>query len=94
MEDAATVGSMELRKGRGNKAGSDSEDSEDEDEGDLIKRRNAFVKSRLANLPPQSKTRQHLQGSKSPVAAELRREIVREFLKEVSSAKKCASCNG
>ncbi|KAL1960848.1 hypothetical protein VTO42DRAFT_5831 [Malbranchea cinnamomea] len=93
VEEAAVVGEMELKKGKGKHARSDSEDSEDEDEEDLIKRRNAYVKKCIANLLG-SRSQQHLQGAKSPVASEQRREIVRQFLKDVSSAKKCASCNG
>lgn len=84
---------MEPRKGKGGK-GSDSEDSDDEDEDDLIKRRNAFVKKSILNLPRESRSQAYMLRSKNPVAAELRREIVREFLKDVSSAKKCAACNG
>jgi DNA-directed RNA polymerase I subunit RPA1 len=93
VEEATTVGAMELRKGKGGK-GSDSEDSEDEDEDDLIKRRNAFVKKCIHNLPPESRSQTHMLRSKNPVAAELRRDTVRDFLKEVSSAKKCATCSG
>ena len=97
VEEAGVVGEMGLQKGKGkgnNKAGSD-EDDEDEDDEDLIARRNAYVRKCIAKVPAQVKAQQyHLQGQKSPVAAEQRRELIREFLKEVSAAKKCAACQG
>lgn len=94
VEEAVVVGEMEIQKGKGNKAGSDDDD-EDEDDEDLIARRNAYVRKCIAKVPVEIKAQQyHLQGKKSPVAAEKRRELVREFLKEVTAAKKCASCQG
>lgn len=97
VEEAGVVGEMDLQKGKGkgnNKAGSD-EDDEDEDDEDLIRRRNAYVRKCIAKVPVEIKAQQyHLQGKKSPVAAEQRRELIREFLKEVSAAKKCAACEG
>lgn len=95
VEEAAAVGGMELRKGKGNKAGSDDDDDEDEDDEDLIARRNVYVKKCIAKMSAESKAQQlNVQGKKNPVAAEKRRELVREFLKDVSGAKKCAGCDG
>ncbi|KAK2870553.1 hypothetical protein FQN49_003107 [Arthroderma sp. PD_2] len=94
IEEAHIAGNMELRKGARNNADSSDDDSDDEDDVDLIQRRNAYVKRCIANLPAQKRSRSHLDIVKDPTAAEMRRNLVRDFLKEASAAKKCTSCSG
>ncbi|PGH11033.1 hypothetical protein AJ80_07309 [Polytolypa hystricis UAMH7299] len=94
VEEAAAVNNMEMRKGKSNNAGSDSDDSEDEDAEDFAQRRNAYVKRCINSALSQRQDRGYFQGAKNPVAAEQRRTLVREFLKEICAVKKCASCSG
>ncbi|WEW54914.1 DNA-directed RNA polymerase [Emydomyces testavorans] len=94
VEDAAMVGTMELRKGKRNKEDADSESSEDEDEEALMDRRNAFVRKCISKNAAHREGKSHMQMTKDPVAAEMRRNVVRDFLKDVVSTKKCTSCSG
>ncbi|KAK2739653.1 hypothetical protein FQN57_006485 [Myotisia sp. PD_48] len=94
VDEAHTVGKMELQKGPRNADSSGSDDSDDEDDEDLIRRRNAYVKKCLSGLPIEKKTGNYLQIVKNPTAAEQRRNVVRDFLRDACAAKKCASCSG
>ncbi|KAF3898590.1 DNA-directed RNA polymerase I subunit [Trichophyton interdigitale] len=94
IEEAHIVGNMELRKGTRGKDDSSDDDSEDEDEVDLIQRRNAYVKRCIANLPVHKRSRNHMEIVKDPTAAEMRRSLVRDFLREACAVKKCTSCSG
>ncbi|PGG97586.1 hypothetical protein AJ79_09149 [Helicocarpus griseus UAMH5409] len=94
VEEAAAIDSMGARKGSDQNAGSVSDDSEDEDEGDFIGRRDAYVKRCIHNAATKNKNQGFMQGAKNPAAAEQRRNIVREFLKDITAVKKCASCSG
>ncbi|KAK2737010.1 hypothetical protein FQN55_001342 [Onygenales sp. PD_40] len=91
VEEVAVIDNMSVRKGKDNNAGSGSEDSEDEDEEDFVRRRDNYVKRCISG---RNKDQGFLSGAKNPAAAELRRSIVREFLKDISAVKKCASCSG
>lgn len=93
VEEAAAIDSMEIRRGKGN-AGSESGDSEDEDEEDLVRRRDVYVKRCIHQVLARNKEGNFLHGTKNPVAAEQRRNIVRAFLKDITAVKKCASCSG
>lgn len=94
IEEAHTVGNMELRKGARGRDDSSDDDSDDEDDVDLMQRRNAYVKRCIANLPAGKRNRNHLEIVKDPTAAEMRRNLVRDFLKDASAVKKCTSCSG
>lgn len=93
VEEAAAIDSMEVRRGKGN-AGSESGDSEDEDEEDLVRCRDVYVKRCIHQVLARNKEGNFLHGTKNPVAAEQRRNIVRAFLKDITAVKKCASCSG
>lgn len=72
--------------------GSDAE--EDEDEDDLITRRNSYVKRCIREAQAAGMLKSVMAGVKNPLAMEKRRDLVKEFFKDVVAAKKCASCSG
>ncbi|EEH40008.1 DNA-directed RNA polymerase I subunit RPA1 [Paracoccidioides lutzii Pb01] len=92
IEEAAAIDGMGSRS-KGNPV-SGSEDSEDEDEEDFIRRQDAYVKRCIYNVKMRNKDQNFLYGVKNPVAIERRRDIVRAFLKDITAVKKCASCSG
>lgn len=94
VKEAATVGTMEIRKGKHSTEDGDSDSSEDEDDDDLIRRRNAYVRKCISESESLRRGQSHMQMTKNPVAAEMRRNVVRDFLKDVANVKKCASCSG
>ncbi|EEP82341.1 hypothetical protein UREG_07206 [Uncinocarpus reesii 1704] len=93
VEEASIVGTMELRKGKSNKA-DESDDSDDEDDEDLIDRRNVYVQKCISGIATDKRRQNHMKMAKNPATAEMRRAIVRDFLKDVVNMKKCASCSG
>lgn len=94
VEEAFIVGGMEARKGGRTNADSSDDSSDDEDDDDLMKRRNSYVKRCISNLTTRRKSEDYMKMVKNPAAAEQRRNLVRDFLKEASNAKKCTSCSG
>ena len=94
VEELAVLEGMEIRKiSSESKEGEDSESGEDEDAEDFMKRRNTFVRRSIRKAESQRPPSGSLE-LKDPVAAELRRTAVREFLGDISSVKKCTSCSG
>lgn len=94
VKEVAVVGSMEIQKGKNTKGDGESESDEDEEDEDLIHRRNAYVRKCVSEVEILRRGQSHMQMTKNPVAAEMRRNLVRDFLKDVASVKKCASCSG
>ncbi|EQL34358.1 hypothetical protein BDFG_03717 [Blastomyces dermatitidis ATCC 26199] len=94
VEEAAAIDNMEARRGTNNDAGSESGESEDEDEEDFVRRRDAYVKRCIQQVLARSKHQEFLHGAKNSAAVEQRRNIVRGFLKDITAVKKCASCSG
>ncbi|KAI1915489.1 hypothetical protein LOZ61_001683 [Ophidiomyces ophidiicola] len=94
VEDAAAVGNMELERGTRKGDGEDSDSSEEEDEMDLIDRRNAFVRKCISNITTRGNDQNRGRMTKNPVVAEMRRNTVHDFLKDVTNTKKCTSCSG
>lgn len=97
VEEAAAIKSINMQKG-GKSAkdgnGSDADSSEDEDPDDFVKRRDAHVKRCIKNAIEANKGQFPFHGAKNPVAAEQRKSLIRDFLKDVSAVKKCGSCSG
>ncbi|KAL4806596.1 hypothetical protein BDV18DRAFT_137870 [Aspergillus unguis] len=88
-----SMGSRAPKSKRGKEAdGSDEE--EDEDEDDLITRRNTYVKKCIREAQAAGRLKSIMAGMKNPLAMEKRRELIKEFFKDVVAAKKCASCTG
>lgn len=95
VDEVAAIDDMGLNKtgGKSKKAGEESEE-EEEDAEDLMARRLAFVKRAISRAQKEGKVQGFMTGAKSPVAAEQRRVVVKEFFKEIASVKKCTSCSG
>ncbi|KAL2006706.1 hypothetical protein VTN00DRAFT_9374 [Thermoascus crustaceus] len=95
VDEVATIDTMGSGKGAGkSKKGAEDSDSEEEDTDDLMERRNAFVKRCIRKAQMEGRIQGFMTGSKSPIAAERRREVVKEFFKDIASVKKCTSCSG
>ncbi|KAI5291409.1 hypothetical protein KEM54_004944 [Ascosphaera aggregata] len=93
--ETAVIDEMTTHKGKvSSSSDSDSESSEDEDIDDIIKKRNAFVRKCIKKALAENSEAALLAGAKNPVAAEQRRNLVREFFKAVVAVKKCAHCSG
>jgi DNA-directed RNA polymerase I subunit RPA1 len=87
------MGSKAPKSKRGKGAdGSDEEDDEDED--DLISRRNAYVKKSIREAQAAGMLKSIMAGIKNPLAMEKRKNLIRDFFKDISTAGKCASCSG
>ncbi|KAL4876263.1 beta and beta-prime subunits of DNA dependent RNA-polymerase [Aspergillus karnatakaensis] len=80
------------KKGKG--ADKSDDDDEDEDEDDLITRRNAYVRKSIREAQASGALKSILAGHKNPLAIEKRRDLIKDFFKDVVAAKKCASCSG
>lgn len=95
VDEVATIDEMGLDKsgGKSKKGGEESED-EEEDPEDLMARRLAFVKRAISRAQKEGRVQGFMTGAKSPVAAEQRRVVVKEFFREIAGVKKCTSCSG
>ena len=90
----ATLEKMEIRSGPSQAEEGEGVDSDEgEDQEDFMKRRNTFVRRCIRKAVSQRKS-QSTPVLKDPIAAEQRRTLVREFLKDISSVNKCSSCSG
>lgn len=96
VDEVAVIDTMGTGKADKKKGAKDDDDSnsEEETEENLVARRNAYVKRCIRDAQLGGKLSGLMSGSKNPIAAEQRRATVKEFFKEVSSFKKCASCQG
>ena len=96
VDEAGVIHTMGAGKGASKKKGKATEDSgsENEDEEDIMAKRNAYVKRCIRETQTGGKLKGLMAGSKNPIAAEQRRETVKEFFKDIVAAKKCTSCSG
>ncbi|KKK14769.1 hypothetical protein P175DRAFT_0522137 [Aspergillus ochraceoroseus IBT 24754] len=86
--------SPKQRKTTKNADGSGDEEEEDEDEDDMISRRNAYAKKCIREAQAAGLLKDILAGAKNPLALEKRRDLIKEFFKDVVAARKCANCSG
>lgn len=91
--DVEALDKMEIRRVTLRSKEGEGSDSEGEDQEDFMKRRNTFVRRCIRRAASQRKS-QGASGLKDPIAAEQRRTIVREFLKDISTVNKCSNCSG
>lgn len=68
-------------------------DESDEDEEDLIDRRDKFVSKCVRKMKKQDTT-DRLTLIRNPIAVEKRRQIISDFIKVTSMSKKCVRCQG
>jgi DNA-directed RNA polymerase I subunit RPA1 len=85
---------MDIRKDRHTKANKDTDSGEDEDQDDLMRRRDAYVRCCIRKAQTQNKSESLFHGGKDPLAAEQRRAIVKAFFNDILNVKKCAACVG
>jgi DNA-directed RNA polymerase I subunit RPA1 len=71
----------------------DEGSADEEDPASLMERRLKFVKERIREAQKQGETEGLLAGAKNPVAAEHRRQLVKEFFKDIVAVKKCTACS-
>lgn len=97
VDEVGAIDTMGAGKGGKKKKGSkdaDHDSSGEEDQEDLIARKNSYVKRCIRDAQMSGKLKSLMSGSKNPIAAEKRRDTVKEFFKDVVSVKKCSSCSG
>jgi DNA-directed RNA polymerase I subunit RPA1 len=88
------MGAKSPKSRKGKDAGGSDDDEEDEDDDDVISRRNAYVKKCIREAQVAGLLKSVMAGAKNPLAMEKRRELIKEFFKDVVAAKKCAHCSG
>jgi len=95
VEEVDAIDTIGSGRGTGkSKKGDEDSGSEEEDADDLMERRNAYVKRCIRKAQMEGRVQGFVTGSKSPIAAERRREVVKEFFRDIASVKKCTSCSG
>ena len=72
----------------------DSGDDDEPDDEDFMKKRTDYVSRRIREAKKSGKLDGLMAGGLNPIAAEARRELVKNFLKEINSFKKCVNCSG
>lgn len=99
-EEVANVEAIGSSKGAKSKAqthrsddkgGSDSEEEDDES---IMEKRVSYVTRCIKEAKKNGKLDGLMTGAKNPIAAEHRRELVKTFLKDINSNRKCNNCNG
>lgn len=90
VNDAAMIDTIKTGSTGGDK---DEASGGEDDPDDLIEKRTRFVRSRIREAQKSGKVDAARGGAKDPVAAEARRELIREFLKDIVFVKKCATCS-
>lgn len=94
VDEAGVIDSMGTGKTDKKKLKDEGSDSEDEDEEDLIERRNTYVKKCIREAQASGRLKSLMAGAKNPIATEQRRTVVKEFFKDIVSFKKCTNCSG
>lgn len=90
VESMGSVKGATSKPGKGN--GDDSEDEEDDES--MMEKRLAYVDRSINEAKKDGRLVGLMAGAKNPIAAEQRRDLVKNFLKDINSNRKCANCNG
>jgi DNA-directed RNA polymerase I subunit RPA1 len=98
IDDVAIVDGMGSVKGAKSKASKDkeqaSDDDDEPDEEDYSKKRTEYVSRRIREAKKSGQLDGLMAGAQNPIAAEARRELIKNFLKDINSYKKCVNCSG
>ena len=96
LDEVAVVDSMGSIKGGSskNKKSKDDESEEEDDDLSIMEKRTAYVNKSIREAKKDGRLDGVMAGAKNPIAAEHRRELVKTFLKEINSYRKCANCSG
>lgn len=90
-----TMGSVKGVKSNAAKGKEQASDDDDEpDDEDFIKKRTDYVSRSIREAKESGKLEGLMAGGQNPIAAEARRELVKTFLKDINSFKKCVNCSG
>ena len=97
VEEVAVLEAIGSSKGSkseaGKNTGDDSGDEEDDDE-TIMEKRIAYVNRCIKDAKREGRLDGLMAGAKNPIAAEYRRDAVKNFLKDINSYKKCTNCSG
>jgi DNA-directed RNA polymerase I subunit RPA1 len=98
IDEVAVVDTMGSVKGAKSKAAKgkeqDSDNDDEPDDEDYMKKRSDYVSRCIREVKKSGKLDGLMGGGLNPIAAEARRELVKTFLKEINSFKKCVNCSG
>lgn len=90
-----TMGSVKGGKSKATKGKEQESDDDDElDDEDLMQKRTDYVTRRIQEAKKSGKLEGLMTGGQNPIAAEARRELIKTFLKDINSYKKCVNCSG
>ena len=90
-----SMGSIKGVKSKGSKGnGDESEDDEEDDDETIMEKRTAYVNRSIREAKKDGRLAGLMAGAKNPIAAEQRRDLVKNFLKDITSIRKCANCSG
>lgn len=92
--EVTSISSMKGSKSRGKNKGDDSGDDEEDDDETVMEKRTAYVNRRIKEAKKDGRLDGLMAGAKNPIAAEQRRETIKEFLKDINKTRKCANCSG
>lgn len=88
------IGSVKGATSKPGRKGDDSDDEEGEDDETVMEKRTAFVNRHIKEAKKDGRLEGLMAGAKNPIAAEQRRNLVKIFLKDINSNRKCANCSG
>ncbi|KAJ5711289.1 DNA-directed RNA polymerase I subunit [Penicillium malachiteum] len=96
VDEVVVVDSMGSPKGAPTKGGKGNADDseEEEDEESIMDKRTEYVDRSIRKAKKDGRLDGLMAGHKNPIAAEQRRELVKTFLKEINSYRKCSNCSG
>lgn len=88
------IGSAKAAASKAQQKAGDGSDSEEEDDESIMEKRTSYVTRCIKEAKKSGKLEGLMTGAKNPIAAEHRRELVKTFLKDINSNRKCNNCNG
>lgn len=90
------IGSVKGAKSKAGKTNGDDSgaDEEQDDDETVMEKRTAYVNRRIKEAKKDGRLDGFMAGAKNPIAAEQRRDLVKTFLKDINSNRKCANCSG
>lgn len=94
VDEVAVVESMGTIKGATSKPGKGDDSEDEEDDESMMEKRLAYVDRSINEAKKDGRLVGLMTGAKNPIAAEQRRDLVKNFLKDINSYRKCSNCSG
>ncbi|KAJ5658746.1 DNA-directed RNA polymerase I subunit [Penicillium longicatenatum] len=94
VDEVAVVESMGSVKGATSKPGKGEDSEDEEDDESMMEKRLAYVDRSIKEAKKDGRLVGLMTGAKNPIAAEQRRDLVKNFLKDINSYRKCSNCSG